>query len=747
MTGDRTEGWTANVRRGHSAVRVRGSATEGPVIIAWCNRWVLLACVVLSLALGFVYVQKATPIYVSTSRLYLDYVNITPEVREAGRPPQTDAYLYTQAALLKSRPVVAAAVKSLEPEQLQTLKSVEVPTAFVHKRVEVKIGRRDQIISVSFSSPHPVEAAQIVNQIVEEYMTSRSQHEQRNATQVLKMLQDEMVRAGDELSRKRDAFDEFQKSQMPLSLGSDQGGGVLERYLEIQAAHTKAQIAAMEAEAFLEGVKTLAEDPMALRRYMQTRGGGGANASIGAEKAPLETRLAELDLLKAGWSAGLTPAHPSLVSVASEVNQAAGRLAELDRQSIEATLAAARQDAAEAKDYEQQLAAACDVQRNQLSMANREVAQFRRLRSEVDQLTQYMETLEQQVREIRRVIGEDIGQLRMAILELALPAVDPSWPRKGMTMAAALVMGLLLGGGIVVAREYLDQTLHSVDQVSELFGLPVLGVVPAMSRREKSHRGRGQRVFLQPDSEVAEACRSVRTAIFFGSPRDEARTFLVTSPSPGDGKSTLVSNLAITMASAGQKTIIIDADLRKPTQHVIFDMDHRERSLSSVFARKTRLRDAIQHTQVEGLSLLACGDVFANPAEALNSPEFAMILKHIADAYDRVLVDAPPVTALADARIVAARCDYTLLVLRGDKTTRRMAQDAIESLQSVGARVLGIIINDVHAGDGRYGYYRRYSRYYNSSASTGGDRGPRHTGKHTAAESPAAVGSASGRGK
>jgi capsular exopolysaccharide synthesis family protein len=175
----------------------------------------------------------------------------------------------------------------------------------------------------------------------------------------------------------------------------------------------------------------------------------------------------------------------------------------------------------------------------------------------------------------------------------------------------------------------------------------------------------------------------------------------------GDGKSTLVSNLAIAMAHAGQKTLILDADFRKPTQHIIFSLDHHARCLSRVFADQISVDEAIQATGLKGLHVLTCGHGAFQPTEVLNGPEFAGLLKRLAEEYDRILIDAPPVTLVTDARVIGAQCDATILVLRADRSTRRTVRHAIDALQGVGAHLLGVVVNQVRRTGGRYhGYYR-----------------------------------------
>jgi len=250
-------------------------------------------------------------------------------------------------------------------------------------------------------------------------------------------------------------------------------------------------------------------------------------------------------------------------------------------------------------------------------------------------------------------------------------------------MALALVLGIMLGGALALLRDLMDQKLHSAEEISTVLGVPVLGVVPSMSKRE-SVTERGRKVYLDSKSSWAEAYRTIRTAVFFGAPVGEAKTILVTSPAPSDGKTTLVSNLAIAMAQAGQNTLIIDADFRKPMQHNVFEINHDACGLISVLAGAIKLQEAIQSTKIKGLDILSRGPDVPNPSEILNSNSFAKVLKLLSNKYDRIIIDSPPVTPVTDAQILAAICDITLMVLRADKSTRKLSQQARDGLLSMG---------------------------------------------------------------
>jgi capsular exopolysaccharide synthesis family protein len=220
---------------------------------------------------------------------------------------------------------------------------------------------------------------------------------------------------------------------------------------------------------------------------------------------------------------------------------------------------------------------------------------------------------------------------------------------------------------------------------------------------------RGQKVRFQPKSIAAEAYRTIRTAIFFGVPKGQAKTILITSPTAGDGKSTLVSNLGLTMAQAGQKTIVVDCDFRRPMQHNIFDIG-RETGLSNCITGNATLDDVIQRGPIENIDVLVCGAEVPNPSELLNSEAFGRILNELSSRYDRVLIDSPPVMPVADSQILGAICDITILVLRAEKSTRKMSKLACENLTGVGSHLLGTVINDVPQPRSRYGYYH-YHRY------------------------------------
>ena len=684
------------------------SMSESLVQIIWRRRWIVLLSTVVVLAAAFVYLAKATPIYTSTSRVYVEQSGPTIIDKTEGFMTQSKNYLYTQVELLKSTPILAAVLNVPGVKQMKTFTKVDNQIVYLKKTLDVSVGKKDDIINVSFDSPWPAEAAQLVNVVVESYITYHSTHKRSTSAEVLKILQTEKAKRGKELTEKLKAMMDFKRENIALALEYQGGNIILDRLKKLSDALTLAQLATIENKTIYESTKTMVSDPARLKQFIEAQRAKGVYISTGSERAQLKSELDKLELSYADLLRQVTSDHPSVKAIKINIARTKQQIADLDTEFAQAQLAVAEQQYLAAKEKEVQIGKYFEDQRQEALDLNDQVAQYTLLKYEWEQSKKLNDILDDHIEKLS--ITEDVGALNISILEVARPADKPSKPQKARIMAMALVLALMLGGGLALLRDWMDQRLRSADEISAILGVPVLGVVPSMSKR-KSIAARGQKVHLDSNSHAAEAYRTIRTAVFFGVPKGEAKTVLVTSPGAGDGKTTLVSNLAIAMAQAGQKTLILDADFRKPMQHKIFEIDG-DKGLSSVLAGTTTLKEAIQPTKIKGLEVLPCGPDVPNPSEILNSETFAKILETLStNKYDRIIIDSPPVMPVTDSQILAAICDITLLVLRADKTTRKFSQQARDGLLSVGAHILGAVVNDVSRKNGRYGYYGGYGYY------------------------------------
>ncbi|HWQ75598.1 MAG TPA: CpsD/CapB family tyrosine-protein kinase [Syntrophomonas sp.] len=213
--------------------------------------------------------------------------------------------------------------------------------------------------------------------------------------------------------------------------------------------------------------------------------------------------------------------------------------------------------------------------------------------------------------------------------------------------------------------------------------------------------------YKYPKSTLAEAYRTLRTNLGFACVDDECRSILFTSPNPGDGKSTVASNLAVVMAQAGNRVALVDADLRKPMQHTIFEVDNRQ-GLTSVLLRETETKKVMHNGLVENLHVMTSGPIPPNPAEILSSARTRQLLEQLLAEYDYVFIDAPPLLAVTDASLLSTIVDGVVLVVAYAATRNDLARESVEQLRKANARIIGVVLNQVKVESGDYKYYYYY---------------------------------------
>lgn len=318
------------------------------------------------------------------------------------------------------------------------------------------------------------------------------------------------------------------------------------------------------------------------------------------------------------------------------------------------------------------------------------------------------------------------------IIDPAYVPVDPVSPRKRLYMAAGLVLGFAIGFGIVAVKRYVDIRLHVPEDLRNR-GYTLLTAVALMDHEIRKLGGKtriernGIMVdahlisFVNPLCSIAESYRRLRTNILYAQYENPLRSILVTSANPSEGKSTTVSNLAITFAQTGKKTILIDTDMRKPNLHNEFGAD-REPGLTEVLYEGVPLEEALRNTRLENLDLLVCGAIPPNPSETLGSSRMKDLVQNLRERYDVVLFDSPPVLAVTDPAVLATLSDGVVIVASAGNTRVEALERAVEVLKGVGARLLGIVLNNFDLRRA-YGGFLKYKEYEYGYGYTYGSNG------------------------
>jgi non-specific protein-tyrosine kinase len=336
-----------------------------------------------------------------------------------------------------------------------------------------------------------------------------------------------------------------------------------------------------------------------------------------------------------------------------------------------------------------------------------------RLQADLAQQRQNRTVLLQSLENLRLVEAQSLNNV--VIVDMAAVPTKPVGPRILINTALAAVVGLLLALALAFLVEYLDDTIKGPDQATALLKLPVIGVVARLSKDELS---RGPVAIVAPRSPAAEAFRSLRTNLQFASIDRPLRRLLVTSGGPAEGKSIVVTNLATVFAQAGLSVVVVDADLRRPSQNKQFGLSRRVGLSELLLHEPLGLNGALQTTDAPNLSLLTTGTLPPNPTELLGSQKMKALLDLVNEQANLVILDSPPASAVADATILASEVDGVILVIEVGRTRVAAAVHAKTLLERAGAKLLGVVLNKAPLHRRGY-YYQNYSYYYQQEPSDG----------------------------
>jgi polysaccharide biosynthesis transport protein len=441
----------------------------------------------------------------------------------------------------------------------------------------------------------------------------------------------------------------------------------------------------------------------------------------------LQNRLDELKLTAEKLDVKYGPDYPDVKNTKIEINNVKAQL-ESGRKALEERLKAEYELAMR---DEKSLKIALAQAKGEAVQQNQDAIQYNILKQEVDTAKAMYTDFLQKTSQAKVEVAQQHNSLR-----LVQPARVPSGPI-GPARFRMIMIGFFLGlvGGVSLAYflEYIDNTIKTVEDVGRYVQLPSLGVIPsigavtssklrAANNGKKLPLGNGDRAaaeqsdrlaLLDNRSSAAEAYRVVRTSMLLSAAGNPPKLVLVTSGQPGEGKTTTVVNTAISLAQLGSSVLIIDCDLRRPSTHKVFGVDH-SKGLSTYLSRDIEIDGLIQKLQIPNLSLLPCGPIPPNPAELISSDRMKGLLQTLVTRYDHILIDSPPLIHVTDPVILSSLVDGVILVVHGGKSSRGVAQRARQELSSVGAKIFGVVLNNVdmrREGYDEYYYHRYYSNY------------------------------------
>jgi succinoglycan biosynthesis transport protein ExoP len=696
---------------------------------------------------------KMKPIYVATAQVEIDRDSSSFMPFQNGQGGDywydQDSYLETQAKVLQSDTLALETIKSLElwkypefsssPQVVSQLNSLADSTDRPLKRpailsaflgsLSVKRVPNSNLLEVSFESQSAQLAAMVVNKQLHNFIDLNYRTRYESAKRASDWLEEQLNDFKSRVEKSEDARLAYERENQIWTVSEGQDLST-QKLSDLNKQLTVAQAERMKDEA----------------SYVMVKGGQlGALPEV-QQNLVIQDLTKQQNTLRDQYAAALSkygPNYPAVKRIRAQMTSIATSLDQA-KQNVAQEIVTQYQTA---QQRENLLKKALDQQEQSTNEQAQKMVQYNILKREAETNKQLYDSLLEKLKEAGLSAGMRSSNLR--IVDPAMIPPLPSRPQKARDISLAFIVGLVGGIGLAFFREYLDNTVKTPDDIETLTHLPSLAIVPSLSggnghfrtsrmlKSGEATNGREgtRRVGLiaheQPQSEIAEAFRALRTSLLLSRADQPPQVILVTSALPKEGKTTATTNLAVTLAQLGDRTLLIDSDLRRPAIAKLLGMSGIPRTgLSSYLAGACDLDGCtFPCPGVPELSVIPAGPIPPNPADLLSSQRLVDAIEELRHKYKFVVIDSPPIMLATDAAILSTWSDGVLLVARSGETPKGAFARAQELLASVKCRLLGVILNAVNtaAPDYYYRYYPYYGEYYGTEGAEKNTRGSEHT--------------------
>lgn len=718
--------------------------------VAWQRKSLVILGLMLGLILGLLYYAQRQPVYQSSAQILV--VKKTPDnplqlpYAQQGQFMVMDDYMATQSVLLKSplvigktveKPIMKSLLSFRNDNDGEVVAAIRDALTVARDSRETAGGIPTNVLTASLRGPIADECPKVLEALVQSYQDFLNDTYQNVSEKAAQFIMNAQATLKNELQGAQKEYYDLCLQQPTLLLWSTQGGGNMysDRLAKIEKRRSDLSIELSELQSnyrqieeiykkdgkgvalqvlqgigvklpWMEATTTLDQKYMELLVKKKTYSTLGANH-------PLVKELDEmLELIKKMYGRGAAiTLQGDQTPLPTPENGSHGAPVEVDTMQIILASMRAQMDSIKQRlqAFERQFEL---EQKDAVDLATFQT-KLQLKKENLESSKHLFELILQRAQEVKLVKAQENGGYEARMIHP--PGLGRKIaPNPLQVFPLSAILGLAAGVGLAYLAELSDKSFRTPAEIRRRLGLPVIGHIPFFDSDEAASKiaASGAQPDVDPmviahyqtNSIAAEAYRGVRTALYFNSQGVGHQVIQVTSPNVSDGKSTLAANLAVSIAQSGKRTILIDGDCRKPKVHKFFNVS-QETGLASVIAGTVDLDAAVKQSAVPNLSILPCGPRPVNPAELLTSPRFKELLDMIRSRYEFVIVDTPPLLVVTDPCVVAPRVDGVVLTIRVTKNGRPYAERAKEILASLGANVIGVVVNGFGGGaGGRYGY-------------------------------------------
>jgi succinoglycan biosynthesis transport protein ExoP len=698
-------------------------------IILRKHQWLVLTFMLTVVTVVTIASFKMKPVYEAAARVEVDREaqNMLqfPDQNSYGEYVDMENYIETQSKILQSETLALQTIKALDLGRYPEFGGTANSLAWTHGagasrrpailgaflgRLIVKRVPNSRLVEVQFEAEDPQLAAQVVNTHLQTYIEQNFRSKYDATTQASNWLSAELEELRIKVEKSEDARIAYERQNQIWQIDEKQDITTA-KLADLSKAVTEAQTVMAEKEALYRMAASGNVDALPAARE---------NAVI----QDLLKRKTELDVSYVEATHQYGPNYPKVQRLAAQRKELDDDLEKARKTVIESV----QQEFGTAHQRVNLLQEALDKQKAEANELAEKLVQYHILQHDAQSNKALYDGLLQKLKEAGITAGLRSSNIR--VVDPALAPSTPSRPQKARNIMLAILVGLVGGVGLALFREYLDNTIKSPDDIEALTGLPSLAVVPSLpglnghhrrlsrfSREAKPEVTAGPRVellsYVQPKSQISEAFRALRTSLLLSQAEHPPQVILVTSALPREGKTTAAVNLAVTLAQLGDRTLLMDSDLRKPGIRRALNLTTgKDFGLSSYLAGVSTLDEVIiPHPAITNLEALTTGPVPPSPADLLSSHRMREAIAELRRRYKFIVIDSPPIMAATDAVILSSLTDGVLLVVRSGETPKEAFTRTRDLLAAVKSRLLGVVLNAVDSSAPDYYYSYRYYPY------------------------------------
>ena len=698
------------------------------VKVLYKRRWTAITAFLLVFLSVAVYTFTATPIYESKVQILIEKeaTNVVSFKEAIEQNQVTDDYYQTQYKILQSRALarktidaaklwdhpqfnpkrqpftvgsiigtpialVSGLFKAARPAAAPGADETQMQSATVDRflnSLSISPIRNSRLVDVRFASPDPALSAKAANALAKAYIEQNLEFKFMSSKEASDWLGQRLGEQKKNVETSEQALQRYREQTDSVSL-EDKQNIVVQKLADLNGAVTRAKTERIQKETVYNQVRALQSDRAALDTFPAIL----SNTFIQQQKG----ELADLQRQQAQLSDKLGPRHPDMVKIGLAIKTAEAKI----QTEISKVIQSTRNEYQAAQTQEQSLVNALEQQKRDALALNRKGIDYGTLQRDAASNRQIFDSLMQRTKETG--ISSELKTSNIRVIDAAEIPRGPASPNIPINLMLGLFGGTTLALGLTFFFEYLDSRIKSPEEVKAHLGLSFIGMVPALFEKDLKDPLMSNAV----PANFAEAFRAIRSNVLFSSADEGSKVLVVTSSAPGEGKTLVATNLAVALAQANQRVLVVDADMRKPRVHSVFQ-HAQEPGLSNVLVGNSKVSEAVRNTKVPGLWAMPAGVLPPNPSELLGSKRFKEFIATLGQHFDWVIIDSPPVMAVTDSSIVAHVATGVVFVIGSDQTSRHTAQRSLEQLRNANAKMIGAILNRVDLA--HHGYY--YSQYY-----------------------------------